>query len=219
MDIASTTQAITPAASTEAQARVSLSSDLDTFLKLLTAQIENQDPLEPADGTEYAAQLAQFSNVEQSVRTNELLAEMTATLGRQDMAVAAAWIGMDVRHSGPVVVDGTSTPLQFDIPAVADRAEMVVTDASGTEVMRRPIAPTTTGLDWAGGDGTGQVLPDGLYQVQIAAYAGSADLGMTPARHYGRVEEVTLGGEGTTLILSGGIPLGVGDLDALRQGV
>lgn len=217
MDIASINQA-TAASAPETAARASLSSDLDTFLKLLTAQIENQDPLEPADGTEYAAQLAQFSSVEQSVRTNELLSEMTATMGRQDMAGAAAWIGMDVRHGGSVVVNGTATTLYFDIPQVADRAEMVIKDDTGAEVLRRPITPSTETLNWSGGDGTGQVLPDGIYQVEIAAYAGAADLGITPARHYSRVEEVTLGTDGTTLVLTNGIPLNVADLDALRRG-
>ena len=50
-----------------------LTSDFDTFLKMLTAQAKYQDPLEPLDSTEYAAQLAQFSMVEQQVQTNEQL--------------------------------------------------------------------------------------------------------------------------------------------------
>ena len=58
MDINSVSSAT--GAGQEAGARQTLSSDLDTFLKLLTAQIENQDPLEPADGTEYASQLATY---------------------------------------------------------------------------------------------------------------------------------------------------------------
>lgn len=50
--------------------------DYDAFLKLLVAQMENQDPLEPVSDTEYIAQLATFSNVEQNIKSNELLTEL-----------------------------------------------------------------------------------------------------------------------------------------------
>lgn len=50
-----------------------LSSDFEVFLQMLTAQAEYQDPLEPIDSSEYAAQLAQFSMVEQQVMTNDLM--------------------------------------------------------------------------------------------------------------------------------------------------
>ena len=219
MDLASVTAANAPlaAATTESQSRKSLSSDLDTFLKLLTAQIENQDPLEPADGTEYAAQLAQFSSVEQSVRTNELLAEMGEKLARQDMAIAANWIGMDVRHAGPIALSGEAVRLHMNIPSVADRAELVVIDARGDEVLRRPIDPSTRTLDWSGGDGRGGTLPEGIYTVKTAASAGSSDLGQQPVSHYAAVREVTLGTAGANLILPGGVTVSIADLDALRQ--
>lgn len=201
----------------EENARKSLSADLDTFLKLLTAQIENQDPLEPTDGTEYAAQLAQFSSVEQSVRTNELLSEMAEKLSRQDMALAANWIGMDVRHSGPVALQDAPVTLYPDIPTVADRAELVVTNAAGEEVHRRPVDPDISELEWSGQDGRGGSLPPGIYQVGVAAFAGAQDLGSRPVSHYARVREVSLGAAGAELILPGGVVLGAGQMDGLRE--
>ena len=50
-----------------------ISKDYDMFLRLMTAQLKNQDPLQPLDGTEFVAQLAQFSGVEQQIKTNERL--------------------------------------------------------------------------------------------------------------------------------------------------
>ncbi|GIT92790.1 basal-body rod modification protein FlgD [Jannaschia pagri] len=216
MDITSVTQASTSPPSQEAQSRQALSSDLDTFLKLLTAQIENQDPLEPTDGTEYAAQLAQFSSVEQSVRTNELLSELIAGQGQQDSASAADLIGLEVRHTGAVVVNGAATPLLLDIPLAADRAELVAYDPSGTEVLRRPIDPTTQTLEWSGGDGRGGTLPDGVYTLKTAAYAGAQDLGERAVGHYGKVKEVTLGPDGTRLILPGAVSLPLSEMEAVR---
>ena len=54
-----------------------IGSDFDTFLKLLTTQMKNQDPLNPIDSTDYATQLATFSGVEQQTRTNQLLESLS----------------------------------------------------------------------------------------------------------------------------------------------
>ncbi len=58
--------------------------DFQTFLKLLTAQMRNQDPLEPLDATQFVAQLASFSSVEQQIETNAKLDIMNEKLSRLD---------------------------------------------------------------------------------------------------------------------------------------
>ena len=75
METATTTSAPAPAtyAPTTETAPNVISSDFETFLKMLTVQMENQDPLNPTDSSEYAMQLATFSGVEQQVLTNDLL--------------------------------------------------------------------------------------------------------------------------------------------------
>ena len=65
----------------QASPQQSGSSDFTTFLKLLTAQLRNQDPLKPLDSTEFVAQLATFSSVEQQVKTNDTLATIQQLLG------------------------------------------------------------------------------------------------------------------------------------------
>ena len=57
-----------------------LSSDFETFIRMLTTQAKYQDPLEPIDSSEYAAQLAQFSMVEQQVKSNDILAQLATCL-------------------------------------------------------------------------------------------------------------------------------------------
>jgi len=59
----------------------------DTFLKLLVAQLKHQDPLEPQDGSQFVAQLAQFSNLEQSIAARENLDAIRAALAPADPAV------------------------------------------------------------------------------------------------------------------------------------
>jgi flagellar basal-body rod modification protein FlgD len=198
-------------------ARTALSSDLDTFLRLLTAQIRNQDPLQPADGTEYAAQLAQFSAVEQAVRSNELLAEIGEGLAGGD-AAAASWIGLEVRHDGPVAVDGSARRLLLDPAPLADRAELVAYDEAGAEVLRRPLDPRAETFDWAGGDGDGGHLADGPYRLELASWAGERALDPRPVFSYARVEEVALGTGGPTLVLAGGVRIAPDRADAIRGG-
>ncbi|MEM7641608.1 MAG: flagellar hook capping FlgD N-terminal domain-containing protein [Pseudomonadota bacterium] len=202
----------TPPAATTASSN-GLSSDFDTFLTLLTAQIRNQDPLEPSDSTEFVAQLATFSNVEQSVRTNELLEGMAARLDQQDVSSAAEWIGMDVRHSGSIAGDAAAQDLYVTIPAVADRADLVVTDALGREVRRQAVSPDARTLAWPGPAGP---LPAGQYTLQVEAQAGDQPLTPVPVSHYGTVGEVALTEAGPELILTDGTRLPTDQLEAVR---
>ncbi|WP_179378361.1 flagellar hook capping FlgD N-terminal domain-containing protein [Jannaschia marina] len=203
-----------PAASSTAS-QVDTPSDFDTFLRLLTAQIRNQDPLDPTDSTAYTAQLATFSNVEQSVKTNDLLAAMIARLDAQQINGAADWIGMDVRHNGPLAHDGTPTELYTHLAATADRAELVVQDAAGVEVDRVAIDPRSEVVTWPA---DGVTRPDGLYQLSVESWAG--DLALTPTRvdHYAQVTEVLLGDAGTELLLDGRVRLPAYGLQSIRPG-
>lgn len=81
--------------------------DFQTFLTMLTAQMQNQNPLEPIEASDFAAQLATFSGVEQQVQTNELLASLATQMGLADLA---SWVGRDVLSPAPVQYNGA--PLQ-----------------------------------------------------------------------------------------------------------
>ena len=65
-------------------------TDFDTFLKMLTSQLKNQNPLNPMEGTEFAVQLATFSGVEQQAQTNKLLAQMVAQMNARRLPIAAS---------------------------------------------------------------------------------------------------------------------------------
>ena len=69
------------------------SVDYDAFLQLLVAEMQNQDPTKPMESTEYVAQLASFSNVEQAIQTNE---KLDALLGASFIASAGSLIGRTI---------------------------------------------------------------------------------------------------------------------------
>lgn len=92
-----------PSASSPTQ-RSNANLDYDTYLKLLVAQMQNQDPLEPSDSTEWVAQLASFSQVEQAIQTNTQLSEMLTLLrlDRSDALIGRTLTSADGSVSGIV---------------------------------------------------------------------------------------------------------------------
>ena len=124
-----------------------LASDFETFLKMLTAQARYQDPLDPIDSTEYAAQLAQFSMVEQQVLTNDRLAALSAGFDTFTAASLASWIGMETQAAAPAQFGGAPVTIAPSVAGGADAAVLVVKDASGAPVQRLPIG-TSDSTGW-----------------------------------------------------------------------
>ncbi len=195
-----------------------LSSDFDTFLKMLTVQMQNQDPLNPIDSTDYAVQLATFSGVEQQVRTNDLLADLAARMATGGMAEMAGWVGMEARAAVPARFDSANVITLAPRPlAIADRAELVVTDNWGTEVDRREIPVSDDLYDWNGLSSRGTPLPAGNYRFELVSYSQGDAITKAPVEVYARVREIRSENGQTVLILQGGGEVGPGDVTALRD--
>jgi flagellar basal-body rod modification protein FlgD len=193
-----------------------ISSDFNTFLKMLTTQLKNQDPLKPIDSADYAVQLATFSGVEQQVKTNQLLEGLTSQFGVMGMSQLAAWVGQEARASGPVWMDGDAVTVAPEPKTGADHAVLVVRDASGAMVSREDMAANTTSYEWRGEDVQGNPLPTGKYSLSLESYAGDRLLGTGDVLAYARIMEAKNGAQGTTLILEGGIEVAAKDITALR---
>ncbi|MCF8510041.1 MAG: flagellar hook assembly protein FlgD [Rhodobacteraceae bacterium] len=215
-----TTSAITSSlsqTSTTASTRSQISSDFDTFLKMLTAQMQNQDPLNPIDSTDYATQLATFSGVEQQTRTNDLLTNLGSQIAVLGMSQLASWVGQEARAEAPVWMDGDPVTMQLSPEFGADRAVLVVRDASGSLVSREDV-PIEAGLyEWLGGDAEGNLLPQGLYDLTLESYSGATLLGESPIESYARIFEARNGEGGTTLVLEGGVEVPSVKITALRM--
>lgn len=194
-----------------------LSSDFEVFLQMLTAQAEYQDPLEPIDSSEYAAQLAQFSMVEQQVMTNELMQDMLVALGANDMASAANWIGMEALVQGPVRFEGAPVTIAPNPPITADEVNLIVTDAQGIEVVRRNLPVSAAPYEWDGLGANGTSLPYGEYSFQIESAAQGDVLLTEPALAYNRVTEARIENGSTLLVLDSGYLVSASDVIGLRD--
>lgn len=181
-----------------------LATDFKTFLKMLTAQARYQDPMEPIDSTQYASQLAQFSMVEQQVKTNDALALMFGQMSNSNMAALASWVGMEVRAGTPAYFDGTPIAVSPNPAAVADRVELVVLDETGMEVQRTVIPVSSEPIEWAGVDDDGDPFPEGSYSFTVESYQGEDLILSELAETYGKVTEAQMRGGQVTLILEGG---------------
>lgn len=217
MDVTqATTQAATRARGAAQQGTL-INSDFQTFLVMLTTQMQNQDPLNPIDSTDYAAQLATFSGVEQQVKTNTLLESLSSQMGLSGMAQMAAWVGMEARVAAPVMFDGAPITLYPAPSSGAEQTVLVVLDALGQEVGRQQIPVSDEPVTWAGTDETGRPLPAGSYAFRLENYAAGQVAEVTPVEAYGRVDEVRNGAGGVVLVLEGGATVAPADIRAVRS--
>ncbi|CQR84494.1 flagellar hook capping FlgD N-terminal domain-containing protein [Paracoccus aminovorans] len=192
-------------------------SQFETFLKMLTTQIKNQDPLNPMEGTEFAVQLATFSGVEQQVQTNQLLAQLLQGSNGGELGQLSNWIGREVRTSAPVWFDHSPLTLQIDSLADADKVALVTLDAQGNEVLREDIGTGSGEVDWQGKRANGDLLPEGLYSFRLEATKDGKVISTRDVEAYSRVSGVEMTKDGARLILAGGGWATVDEVTALRE--
>ena len=193
------------------------STDYETFLKMMTTQIKNQDPLNPMSADQFAVQLATFSSVEQQTRTNDLLTQQLAQNKLDSLSQMVGWVGKEARIAAPAHFDGTSEITLSPNPAEsADKAVLVVKNAAGTEVSRTEIPLGSADYQWQGHDNSGAALPAGNYDLSLESYQGDTLLGSTAIEHYGRIAEIRSSISGVTALFAGGIEASTGLITALR---
>lgn len=194
-----------------------LTSDFETFLKLMTTQLQFQDPLNPVDSTEYLSQLASFSAVEQQTRTNSILESLKSSFDLFGTSQAASWVGREARAAIPAEVkSGEAVTLSPSFAPQADSAVMVVRDANGQLVNRVEMSVGAAEYVWQPLDITGAALPDGFYTLSIENFGNGVQLDTTTPELYARISEVqALGGE-AVLVFSGGREVSASRVSAIR---
>lgn len=202
----------------------------DDFLQLLVAQLQNQDPTSPQEGHEFAAQLAQFSSVEQLTNIGQTLAaqanmfaalaggiegvragqvEMADRLsGRIDLQAATSLIGQSVDVSdGTVEWDGSSEmPIAVRLGGDAQEVTLTIRDAEGAVVRTIRKGAHDAGdhsLSWDGALADGSEAKAGTYTVEVTAVGpNGAPVTASPVAS-GVVERLTVEGDGVFLWIGG----------------
>lgn len=151
---------------------VNVNDQFNTFIKLLTTQMRNQDPLNPTDSTQFVEQLATFSTLEQQVRSNDTLENISSLINDLNSMVASDWLGQPVTvESAWVPYSGDPVEFDFDAPVEFDQAALVVKDNSGNIVWSQALSGSPEGYAWNGelSDGT-QAAADNIYEFSIELY-------------------------------------------------
>ncbi|WP_305045779.1 flagellar hook assembly protein FlgD [Geoalkalibacter sp.] len=151
----------------------------DDFLRLLVTQLQNQDPLNPQDPTEFTAQLAQFSSLEQLFAVNDNLGRMAQGSLEMERLSALSMIGTEaVSASGGFSFKGHPVNLGFQLDIPAHEVSLHVLDATGRNLANIPVGAAAAGEHFVGWDGTGlngDKLPPGDYQVVARALNASEE--------------------------------------------
>jgi flagellar basal-body rod modification protein FlgD len=214
--LASTTASGKSAAATAA----SKTMGKEAFLTLLIAQLQHQDPLNPADSTEFTAQLAQFSSLEQLSNINENLNTLKLYQASINNAQAVAFIGKDIVSKGKTlqVTSGQPAACEFELGADAQRVVVSLYDAAGGFVKDLQATALKAGkqsLSWDGKDRNGNPVADGSYSFEVQAEGASGEKIDATTYSKGKVTGVTFE-EGVTYLLVGPNPVAIGDVTQIN---
>jgi len=153
----------------------STGADRDTFLKLLTAQLANQDPLNPMDNTAFVAQLAQFSALEQAIETNTRLGVLSVQQSGIANTAVASLVGREVTVKGTSVSlqgQGIGAPVGYTLEDDAASVQLSIRNEDGTVVRTIDAGEQRAGFQqvtWDGKDDAGNLLPKGNYSISVQA--------------------------------------------------
>lgn len=155
-----------------ASARTSLSDNYDTFLVLLTAQLQNQDPLSPMDSAQFTQQLVQFSQVEQQIRTNEQLEGLVAQYQAASAGAALSYLGRDaIIQANETYLAGGEANWAYRLPTGAEEVTLRVRDLNGRTIYTAAgeLSQGEHLFSWDGDTDAGGTAPDGVYVLSIEA--------------------------------------------------
>ncbi|MFK3661868.1 flagellar hook assembly protein FlgD [Scandinavium sp. NPDC088450] len=199
-------------------------SDLQSsFLTLLVAQLQNQDPTNPMDNSQLTSQLAQISTVSGIEKLNTTLGSISGQIDNSQSLQASNLIGHGVMIPGSVVLAGansdgsaSTTPFGVELTQAADKATATITDSSGKVIRTLDLGAQTAGVHtftWDGTAADGTTVPDGAYSVSIAASTNGTQLVAQPLQ-FALVQGITKGSSGNLLDLG---TYGTTTLDEVRQ--
>ena len=188
----------------------------DDFLNLLVTQLQYQDPLNPSDSTEFTAQLAQFSSLEQLSNVNTNLEQLQNFQASTNNSQAVSLLGKEITTNGNFLQLVKGESIDCDFSLARDAAEVVVSiyDNTGKFVKEfteknRPAGRQT--LDWDGTDKDGHPAKAGNYTFKIQAVDANDQKVKVTTFFTGTIDKVTFENN-TPFLISGDQKIALGDV-------
>lgn len=193
----------------------------EDFLKLLVAQLQNQDPLNPMESTEFTAQLAQFSSLEQLVNISSQMKNLLLYQNSLQNTMAVNLIGKDVVFSGGTVNLQGTADISYNLGSDASSVSISVYDSDGNMVRKISLGETSAGdnsYTWDGKDSNGNKLSDGEYSIEVSAVDSSGNTVTASTKSEGTVTGITYNNGVTYLVIDGKTKIQLGDITEINEG-
>lgn len=149
-----------------------ITGDFDTFLKILTTQLQNQNPLEPMDTSQFTQQLVQFTSVEQEILTNKNLEQLIALAGANAFTGVVSYVGKEITAEGSAtsLSNGTAS-WSFTLGEDAPDTKVTIRNSVGTIVKTETLSANfgANSYAWDGRSDAGNAEPDGIYSITVEA--------------------------------------------------
>lgn len=175
-----------------------INANFNMFLKLLTTQMQNQDPLDPMKTSEYTQQLVQYSQVEQSIQQTGALKDILASLSTQDLAQSANFLGTRAELDSSIAGLSADRPAEWSWQASRPIQSLsaTITDANGRVVETRSLDAAAAGqFEWNGTLASGGTAASGGYTLSLSALDAAGQAVPVSIKSTGIVDEVaTLNG-------------------------
>ncbi|MBW2061118.1 MAG: flagellar hook capping protein [Deltaproteobacteria bacterium] len=190
----------------------------DEFLKLLIAQMKYQDPLNPIEGTEFTAQLAQFTSLEQLYNINDTLEGLNTALTAQNSFQAVNLLGKTVKTAGQwlnVEEGELVTAGVYELKNAAQQVQINIYSQDGAMVhsIDHPAQEAGTHqVEWDGRNFLGQPVPDGIYAFEVVARNPDDSLIDSTGYTKGTITGLTFGQGGEPILLMNGIGLNLANV-------
>lgn len=185
-------------------ARTSLSSDIESFLQLLTTQLKYQDPLSPMDSTEFTSQLAQFATVEQGINTNSNLESLLTLTRSNQAATALSYIGKTVEAKGNVnTLTDNGAAFKYTIDRTAATTTIVIRNAANQVVYSKQgeTSAGTYDFKWDGKDTSGNAQPKGAYSISVTTTDAEGKAGTAKTFVVGTIDGADMSGDSVNVMI------------------
>jgi flagellar basal-body rod modification protein FlgD len=185
-----------------------LAGNFDTFLQLLTTQLQNQDPLDPLDTSEFTQQLVEFASVEQQIDSNTNLQTLIGLQQTSEATSAMQFLGASVtlNASSAALSNATSSPATWTLSSPSPATGTVtITNSSGQTAYAGPVSLTTGNqtYSWNGQGNNGATWPDGQYTLAINATSAAGQPVTVTTQVQGTVTGVNVSQNPPTLTVGG----------------
>ncbi|MGB1547407.1 MAG: flagellar hook assembly protein FlgD [Alphaproteobacteria bacterium] len=196
-----------------------LAENFDDFLALLTAQMQNQDPLSPLEANEFTSQLVQFSAVEQAINTNTKLATLIGLQQSGQIASAVDFLGTKIEAFGNTnVLANGEVGFSYGLGATANTTQISILNETGQVVFSTPGA-TAAGhhtFTWDGKNNNGIDQPDGKYSIIVTALDQNGEPVSVETGVIGTVTGFETTADGSVLLSLNGIGIPIGDIVSVK---